>query len=234
MIVVLFIISLVFALPLALYAPDPESLSAVSKPSLKSRIRSSAATLAIGLGLILVAAATFAENHQIDPDIVTVFALSRQGIFEAGFVFELLTSSLLHINYFHLAGNLSVLLLLSPYERRVGWRRFTAVFFATSMAASLGELLWLPPQTAAMGASAGLCGLTAAYFLDYDEMTLSHWIKGLMLVLFIVGLYSYLGPNHRDLPAGTGDPIAHLVGACFGAAYVFFFPARAVSRRQPV
>ena len=57
--------------------------------------------------------------------------------------------------------------------------------------------------------------------------------ESLSAVISKPGLYSYLGPNHRDLAAGTAGPGSHLLGACSGAACVFFVPARAVSRRRP-
>lgn len=230
--IVFVVIAIGFALPLALYTPEPESLTVARKSSLKSRIRSVAATLGIGLGLILAAAATFDRSHQIDPGIMAVLALSRQGVFESGFVFQLLTSNFLHINTFHLVGNLFVLLLMSAYERRAGWRRFTEVFITSATIASLGELLWMPPQTATMGASAGICGLAAAYFLDHGELTLDDWLKGVPLVLFIVGLYSFLGPNHENLLVGETDAGAHMLGALAGATYVFLVRGRPVPEDQ--
>lgn len=69
---VLIVVAIGFALPLALYAPEAESLRVARKSNLKCRIRSAAATLAIGFGLILAAAATFDENHQIDPNIMAI------------------------------------------------------------------------------------------------------------------------------------------------------------------
>ena len=226
--IVFIVIAICYALPLALYSPEPESLAITRKSSLKSRIRYAAATLGMGLGLILVAAVTFDQSHQIDPNIMVVLALSRQGVFEWGFVFQLFTCNFLHINMLHLVGNLSVLLFMSAYERRAGWRRFTAVFIASATIASMGGLLWMPPHTASMGASAGICGLAAAYFLDHGELTLARWIKGVPLVLFIVGLYHFLGPTREGLMGLEIDPGAHLLGAFAGAAFVFLIRARPI------
>ncbi len=229
--IVFIVLGLAFGLPLALYAPAPESLTEVHKTGFKSRIRSSAGTLAIGFVMIMVAAAAFDSNNQIDPDAMEIFALSRHGIFENGFVFQLLTSNLLHIDLFHLVADLFVLLLMSAYERRAGWRRFAVVFLVAVAVSSLGDLFRLQPGTAIMGASAGLCGLAAAYFLDLGDLTLWQWIKGVLLVLFIVGVYSYIGPAGDLLAEDTGSA-AHLLGVCAGAAYVFWVPGPGSKSQQ--
>lgn len=108
----------------------------------------------------------------------------------------------------------------SAYERRAGWRRFTAVFVVAAVISSMGDLLWLQPQTASMGASAGLCGLAAAYFLDYRDLTLSHRAKGLLLILFIIGLYSYIGPQDKHGLVENINPVSPFSGVFAGAVYV--------------
>lgn len=226
--IVFIIIAIGFSLPLALYAPDPESLREVRKIDLQSRIRSCAGTLTLGLVLILAAAFLFDENYAIDSDVIALFALSRQGIFENGLVFQFLTANLLHINLFHLVANLSALALLSAYERRVGWHRFAVVFLVAAVISSIADLLWLDPQTASMGASGGLCGLAAAYFMDYPDLTISHWVQGLLLVLFIVGVYSYFGAGVKGVVVEYIDPVAHIVGASAAAAYVYLVQPRPV------
>jgi len=229
--IVFLIITMGFALPLALYAPQPRSLRETRRPNLKTRIRSCAGTLTLGAVLIFTAAALFDANFTLDPDFIALWGLSRQGIFEHGLVFQILTANLLHMDLLHLVGNLSILILLSAYERRVGWRRFSAVFLVAAVFSSAGDLLWIQPQTMALGASGGLCGLAAAYFLDYPNLTRSDWIKGLLLVLIIVGLYSIYSPAIKGVMDFKIDTAAHITGACTGAVYVRLFQPKTASAK---
>lgn len=226
-------ITLAFALPLVLYAPQPESLHLVPQTGIKRKVRSCAGTLTLGLLLIFIAAALFDESFALNPEFIPLYSLSRRGIFENGFVFQLLTANLLHIDLFHLVTNLSVLVLLSAYERRVGWRRFTAVFWISAVISSATDLMLPQRQGQFMGASGGLCGLAAGYFLDYSDLSLPDWIKGLLIVLFIVGFYSYLGPVIKDDWTGEIDHGAHFAGVCAGAAYIYLvaLPTASAVRR---
>ena len=223
--IIFIFISFAFGLPLALYAPDPESLRGGVKPSLGWRIRSAWGTLAIGWILIAIAAATLDGNYKIDSSFVSRFALSRYGIAEQGRIFQFLTANLLHVDLFHLVTNLTALLLLSAYERRVGWRRFFTIFLVAAILSSAGDLLLFAPEAAIMGASTGMCGLAAAYFLDHPEFSRSATVDGLLLVLFMIGIYSFAWPVERETVTGSIALSAHLLGASLGAAYAFFFPA---------
>ena len=223
--IIFIIISFAFGLPLALYAPKPESLHGGVKPSLGWRIRSAWGTLAIGGILIAIAAATLDGNYQIDPSFVSRFALSQYGITEQGRLFQFFTANLLHVDLFHLLTNLTALLLLSAYERRVGWRRFLAIFLAAAILSSAGDLLLFEPESAILGASTGMCGLAVAYFLDHPRLSRTATVDGLLLVLFIMSLYSFAWPVDRQMATEYVTLAAHLLGGSLGAAYAFFFPA---------
>ncbi len=232
--IVFIVIAMAFVLPLALYAPQPKSLRKTGRPNLRNRLRSCAGTLTLGFILLFTAAALFDENFVIDPDFMALWGLSRQGILEHGLVFQVLTANLLHMDLLHLVGNLSILMLLSAYERRVGWRRFGAVFLVAAALSSAGDLLWIQPQTVALGASGGLCGLAAAYFLDYPDLTRSEWTKGLLFTLFIVGVYSFFSPAIKGVLDLKVDTAAHIAGAFTGAVYVHLVrPGAATAEPTP-
>lgn len=217
MILLFFAVAMV--LPLWLYAPAPVSLHEVGRPGLGDRIRSTAGTLGLGLVMLLVAAAVFNSENRIDPEPMVIFALSRSGIFESGAIFQLLTANLLHDDLPHLAANLSLLVLLSAYERRVGWRRHVMVYGVSAVGSSMAVLAWLPPQAVFMGASGGISGLAAAYLLDQRGMGKAEWAKGSLVVLLIVGLCS-LSPSDSSPLQGVAIA-AHLAGALAGAAYTY-------------
>ncbi|GEM_PF-1991887 len=225
--IVLAILLTAFVLPLVVYAPEPESLRDVEKPKLTQRVKAAAGTLALGIALIVIASATFTPNGlAIDSMMEEIFGLSRDGVLVKGRVFQLITSSFIHINLFHLASNLFALMLLAVYERRVGYRRLLVVFLIASFVSSLGDLLLLPSDVVSMGASAGICGIAAAYFLDYEETTGLDWIKGVVVVLILVGLYSFADTATAERLIGRVNWAAHLSGAFAGAAYVRVFPKR--------
>lgn len=222
------IVTLTFALPLVLYMPQSEGIHETMHVSLKRRIRSCIGTYMLGMILLLTAAATFNESFEIESRFLPLFALSRQGIFENGFVFQLLTANFLHMDLFHLVTNLSALVLLSAYERRVGWGRFIAVFLVSAVISSIADLPWLGSHEASLGASGGMCGLAAAYFLDYRNLRISDWVKGLLIVTLIIGIFSYLEPIIREASWGKIDHAVHIVGACAGMAYVYFVSPKTV------
>jgi len=216
-----------FVLPLAIHSPEYESLHDAGRPDIATKLRFRAGTLSLGVLLIAVAAATFGSTQfSIDPRLGTIFALSRQGVFERGWVFEFLTSNFIHINLFHLVSNLFVLMLLSAYEWRVGIHRYIAVFLLAAVASSMIDLLLMllmRDDSVSMGASAGIFGLASAYFLDYRDVSRKDWIVGISAVLVLVGFYSFLGNVNEDKIGGTVNWTAHMSGALVGGVYVRVF-----------
>lgn len=214
----------VFVLPLAVHSPESESLHDVARVGLAQRLRSRAGTLSLGLLLIAIAAATFGANQlSIDPRLEAIFALSRYGIFERGWVFQFVTGNFIHINLLHLVANLSVLMVLSAYEWRVGIRRYMNVFLVAAIMSSLIDIFFMNENTITMGASAGICGLAAAYFLDYQDLSRKDWIVGILFVLVLVGAYSFRGNVSEGKIGGAVNWFAHLSGALIGGVYVRMF-----------
>lgn len=215
-----------FLLPLLLYSPEPENLREVKHSDLAVRIRRKCGTITLGAILIIVAAITFDPVAlKILPEWEALLGLSRQGVFNYGFIFQLITNSFVHINLFHLLCNLSVLMLLSVYEWRVGVKRFLAVFLIAAIGASVVDLIVISEQSISLGASAGICGLAAAYFLDFENISRRDWMFGIGLVLLLVGVYSLGGNDKANLGASV-DWIAHLAGALTGAIYVRLFSCK--------
>lgn len=217
--ITLLAISAAFVLPLALHSPESESLRSAARPTPVQRLRGRAGTLLLGLALIALAAITFAEGSlAIDPELEARFALSRSGVFEEGRFLQTVTNNFLHFNLFHLVSNVALLMLLSVYEWRVGARRYLSVFALSALGSSLLELPFMQDGTAAMGASAGICGLAAGFFLDYRDLSSKEWTIGIVFVLGLVALYSFTGQHETSTM--TVDWMSHLAGALVGGVYV--------------
>lgn len=211
---------------------QPQSLrSAPESENLRTRASRIRGTLILGCGLIAVAMLSFdGSGLHITPRWEAALGESQGLTVRHGWVFQLLTSNFAHFNLDHLLGNLFALGLLSAYERRVGWRRHIVVFTAAAIFSSILDLLVLPENSISMGASAGICGLAAAYYLDEDNLTLRVWIYGAVFVLFFVVLLSLLPAVGHDDTAGHVNWIAHILGAISGAIYVRISSLRPAAR----
>jgi len=218
---VLMLLLLAFALPLIWYSPEPENLREKKRPDLKERVTHRCGTLLLGTVLIAVAASTFDLNAlKITPSSEALLALSRQGVFDGGRVYQLVTSNFVHINLLHLIGNLSLLMLLSLYEWRVGIARYFAVYFFAAIVSSLIDLAAFPAQAVFLGASGGICGLAAAYFVDHENVSRKEWGIGIAVVLLLVALYSFVGKADEAKLGASINWLAHLSGALAGGIYV--------------
>lgn len=225
--VLISLIAAAFVLPLLLHAPQPESLREINTDSALQRIGSIIGTLAIGIVLIAMAAATFdAYGYSITPRMERLVGLSPNGVIKQGRYYQLLTSTLVHVNVVHLVSNLLTLALLSVYERHVGYKRFIIVFAVAALISSLVDLLLLPNDAISMGASGGICGLAAGFFLDHDEVTRADWLKGLVGVLTLVAIYSFAAAIATDGEAAKVNWVAHVWGAVGGALYIRLFGRR--------
>jgi rhomboid protease GluP len=218
---VLILLLLAFALPLICYSPEPENLRETKRPDIKERLTRRCGTLLLGTVLIAIAACTFDLNQlKITPSSEALLALSRHGVFDDGRAYQIVTSNFVHINLLHLISNLSLLMLLSLYEWRVGIARFFAVFFFAAIVSSLIDLVAFPAQAVFLGASGGICGLAAAYFVDHENVSRKEWGIGIAMMLLLVALYSFIGKDDEAKLGASINWLAHLSGALAGGIYV--------------
>jgi rhomboid protease GluP len=230
-VILLSFVAAAFILPLVFYSPEPDSLRDVVAETAFERIGSVIGTLAIGIALIVIAAVTFdAHGFGITPRMEQIVGLNPNSVIKQGRYYQVLTSALVHINVIHLVGNLLTLALLSVYERRVGYRRFVAVFVVAALISSLTDLILLPDGVVSMGASGGICGLAAGYFLDHEEVTKTDWVKGLAVVLILVAIYSFAAMITTEKQVGSVNWVAHLWGALGGALYIRVFTRASVPK----
>lgn len=218
---------------LLFYQPQKASLRDTNTYSLFQKIRTGKATLILGCLLILIALFSFQPNLQIAPAMAAIFGMSWPGVFTYHLYFQPMSSLFFHFDWVHLIGNLSVLLLLSAYERRVGALRFIFVFLVSGILASLFFLLIMPHEALALGASGGLCGLVAAYFLDDPGIAKKEWMYGGLAVLGFI-LFMSLLPDHRtEALHYSVNWSVHLLGAFIALFLIKLCPLKAKRPGNP-
>lgn len=85
-------------------------------------------------------------------------------LLEAGELWRMLTSTVLHIGVLHLLANLWALVIFGPLlERSVGRVRYVALYVASGLAGSAATAFTAPPTTVSAGASGAIFGLLGAF-----------------------------------------------------------------------
>lgn len=124
--------------------------------------------------------------------------------------YRLITSGFLHAGLVHIGFNMFALYILGPLlEPALGRARFTALYFASLFAGSLGVML-LSPNDLTVGASGAIFGLFAAAFVIARGRGLNDVASQLGFLLVINLVITFTIPN---ISVG-----AHLFGALGGAA----------------
>lgn len=206
---------------LTLYRPKPESLREQPISYTNNLSKSKAALL---LGLLFIAVYIITSSYKAIP-LDVVFALNNQMSFSAFTIVQLFTNIFVHFSLLHLLSNLSFLGLLSIYEKRVGSARFLKIFFVSAFFANASVLLYTEPVLSA-GASAGIAGLAAAYFLDHKNLTNKQYLLGFLSVVIIFAalqLETFLDAEELGMNV---DFLGHALGFLVGALLVKITPMR--------
>lgn len=206
---------------IALYEPQTRSLREIQKTSIPKRLFRCKGTLLLGTILIAIALLTFDPINHITllPQYGLTFGYSHQAFFEQQLYFQPFTAMFMHSNLMHLASNISALLLLSAYERRVGILRYLSVFILSGIFSGCVDIFYLPQDTISLGASGGISGLLAAYILDREAKSTLQWVYNSILVIAFVLLLSFFQDNELQ---DSVNWLAHVFGAMFAAVYVKF------------
>ena len=220
-------ILIVYWFVLVIYKPQNISLRDNSIKKLGERVRDIKGTLFLGTFIVLIALVSFDfETLRLDNSIAVVFGLSKTGVIEGNLFFQIVTSNFLHFDLFHLGANASVLMLLSAYERRVGSKRYIAIFAVAAIVSSIIDLFLLGDENLTLGASAGISGLACAFFIDYGKLSIKEWISGLTFSLFVVAISSVYNKSQLQNLGYEINWISHLLGVFVIAFYVKLKPGK--------
>jgi membrane associated rhomboid family serine protease len=152
--------------------------------------------------------------------------LSTQGLLH-GYVWQLLTFQFLHANVTHLGFNLIGIWFFGRYvEDRLGPGRFLTLYFLSGVAGGLLQCLlgWIFPShfgIPALGASAGICGLIAAFCsLEPEGVIMLFFVlpmkaKQLLYISAGIAVFFIIVPTDPDVAHA-----AHLGGMLFGVFYI--------------
>ena len=146
----------------------------------------------------------------------------------------LLTSMFLHGGLTHIVINMIAFVSFGiMLERRIGWPRFTLIYFAAGIAGGLVQaLLTGDPKTPVVGASAAIMGIIGATFLHFPKMRILLLIVPMPLwIALVVLVVSHLAFIVFDWDAGIAW-WAHLGGLAAGLLIEWPF-ARSIQRRPP-
>lgn len=224
---------------IACYSPQKKSLRDKTTVPLRQRLSQVKGTLFMGSLLCFIGLLTLTQQPgpSIQPVVAGLFGYSAIGFFQYHLLYQPITCIFVHFNLFHLFGNLSSLLVLAPYERRVGIKRYLAVYLVAGLASSFLEvLIGLIPgfqPGVSLGASGAICGLAAAYFLDneqsHEPLTIKEWVTSTAVIAGLILFMSFFSPNHLDRTQRV-DWVAHLLGTIVAAVYVRWRPLANVDK----
>lgn len=180
--------------------------------------------------LMIVLTVVFALQH-IDLvytrlGLTPYLALSIAGL-KAGFVWQLLTFQFLHVDIWHLAFNLlGIFFFGRPVEARLGTKNFLKLHFACGFAGGIlhSILGWAVPQyfgMPVMGASAGLCGLIAAFALMEPEAQILIMFVLPLKAKYLLYIETGIAFFFTVVPSNSGVAhAAHLGGIAAGVAFM--------------
>jgi len=191
-----------------------------------------------GIFFLQVVLGAVAPRLGIDEFLRDYFGLVPAFIIERGYVWQLVTYSLLHGGTWHLLLNMLTLWMFgSQEEQDWGSRRFLEFYLFCVVGAALvtigvAYIGWgMTPETATVGASGGIYGLLIAFGMLYGDREIFMFpipiaikAKYLVGILIFIVLISAFQPSQ-----GGVANFAHLGGALFGFLYLKLLPRRGLS-----
>jgi membrane associated rhomboid family serine protease len=150
-----------------------------------------------------------------------------------GWVWQIVTYSLLHAGLWHLLGNMLGLWMFgSQLEADLGTRRFLELFYFSVIGAALVTIavafthaLGMSPITMTVGASGGTYGLLMAYGIMYAEREIFLMLPPVSIkAKYFVAILIFIAAATSLQGSGGIASLAHLGGLLFGWIYIKFVP----------
>lgn len=222
---ILYAILLILYVGLLLYVkPAPKSFR--DKPiTLKENFFAIKGSLFLGVFILTIH--LFVSNFTLldaNEKIYTLFALNNLENNPIWFI-QFFSHPFIHFNLLHLVSNLSMLGLLSVYERKVGLKRYLAVLFVSGLTSGF-SVYFYSENIFSLGISGALFGIAAAFFTDEKNLTLKDWIYAILIFFVLVVIISLRDYNEMQKLKNINfsiDYIAHLFGALGAIAYTRLF-----------
>lgn len=107
---------------------------------------------------------------------------------------QVVTSMFVHADFFHLFGNMLILLVFGlPFEERIGGRRFLVVYLLAGLVGTLAQVaVTLPDTILLMGASGAIFGIIGAFASSYPNVVVPVPVS-VILVTFFVRMKVWIG-----------------------------------------
>jgi membrane associated rhomboid family serine protease len=183
------------------------------------------------LQVVLGVMAPTAEGY-----LLFYFGLSGAAVTH-GFVWQLVTYSLLHGGLWHVLLNMLTLWMFgSQEEQDWGSRRFVEFYLFCVIGAGLVSVavsytgFGMTPRTTTIGASGGIYGLLIAFGMLYGDRELFMFpIPFLIKAKYLVGILIFIVLISTFQPSGGVANFAHLGGLFFGFLYLKLLPRRGLS-----
>ncbi|HEV3315905.1 MAG TPA: rhomboid family intramembrane serine protease [Candidatus Angelobacter sp.] len=179
-------------------------------------------------------------------DIITKLGLVPDQVVHHGWIWQLLTYSIVHERFFHIFFNMLMLWMFGAnLEIHFGSRQFLEFFFFGVFGAALTSLVLtytvglmanpiftISPTTPIIGASGGIFAIYMACAMLFGEQQVYLFpfpfaIKMKYLVA-ILGVIALVGAIDNRVGGGTAN-LAHLGGLLFGYLYLKFIPRRGLT-----
>jgi len=160
-------------------------------------------------GLLMANVVGFMATILLPREAYQIFALQPQRVLQDYWIWQLLTYSFLHGNWWHLFFNMFALWMFGPHvEGAMSSPRFLRYYFSCVLGAAVSQLLVAPTEIV-VGASGGIYGILLAFGLLFPDTIIYLFLllpfRAFQAVLFIalITLVSAVG-------SGVGTRVAHL------------------------
>lgn len=124
-------------------------------------------------GLAVVMVAVFALEMVVGLGLSVRWGGLSGVALKSGLWWTLVTHMFLHANLLHLLMNLLGLWFIGPIvEITLGWKKYTALYFASGVAGGLLQTAFASPNAELIGASGAVCGILLSFTTSYPEAPL--------------------------------------------------------------
>jgi membrane associated rhomboid family serine protease len=173
--------------------------------------------------LLIINTAVFVLQIFLDPQLLILFGLVPQLVWQGLYLWQLFTYQFLHGGLFHLLFNMLALWMFGcTLERRWGSAFFLRYYFVCVVGGAVLNTVLVPGQNVpSIGASAGIYGILLGFGLIYPDQIVYFYflfpikMRHFVLIIGAISLYSSITSSQGGIAH-----LAHLGGMLFGYLYL--------------